>query len=308
MTFMAARLGELFSILSVLAFGFGGVAIAKARKSGPGDGGAILSVGLTALLSAALWVSTAQESQNLVGRPGALVGLAWFALSGLLATALARSLYFLSVRDLGAIRGAAIKRAIPFFSVLFGVVFLGEILTSAKLGGLLLIAISVAALVAVDLAGSGKSSAPAAEQIEPMGYIWGTASGLCYASAYVARKLGLDLVPDGALGTFVGAMAAMGYYVLTALVSGRSRKAILSALMARNIWGVAAALCFAAGQIANFYAIQYTAISTVGAIQSLEVFVSMLIASLLLRTERAPNLLTIAAAVVATAGVLLVVA
>ena len=39
MTLLAARLGELFSILSVLAFAFGGVAIAKARKSGPGDGG-----------------------------------------------------------------------------------------------------------------------------------------------------------------------------------------------------------------------------------------------------------------------------
>lgn len=308
MTLLVARLGELYSILSVLAFAFGGVAIAKARKSGPGDGGAILSVGFTALLSAALWLSTVRDSENMVGRPGELIGLTWFALSGLLATALARSLYFLSVRDLGAIRGAAVKRAIPFFSVLFGVAFLGEILTSAKLGGLLLIAMSVAALVAVDLASSGKSSAPAADMIQPMGYIWGTASGLCYASAYVARKLGLNLIPDGALGTFVGAMAAMSYYVLAALVSRRSRQAILSALIARNIWGVAAALCFAAGQIANFYAIQYTAISTVGAIQSLEVFVSMLIATLLLRTERAPNLITIAAAVAATAGVLLVVA
>lgn len=308
MTLLAARLGELFSILSVLAFAFGGVAIAKARKSGPGDGGAILSVGFTALLSAVLWLSTARGSENLVGKPGALAGLAWFALSGLLATALARSLYFLSVRDLGAIRGAAVKRAIPFFSVLFGVVFLGEILTSAKLGGLLLIAISVAALVAVDLAGSGKFSAPAADKIEPLGYVWGTASGLCYASAYVARKFGLNLVPDGALGTFVGAMAAMSYYMLAALVSRHRRRTIVTALIARNVWSLVAAVCFAAGQIANFYAIQYTAISTVGAIQSLEVFVSMLIAAFLLRTERAPNLITIAAALVATAGVLLVVA
>ncbi|MCR4524183.1 DMT family transporter [Bosea sp. 47.2.35] len=308
MTLLAARLGELFSILSVLAFAFGGVAIAKARKRGPGDGGAILSVGFTALLSAALWLGTARDSAHLLREPGLLAGLAWFALSGLLATALARSLYFLSVRDLGAIRGAAVKRAIPFFSVLFGVVFLGEILTSAKLGGLMLIGISVAALVAVDLAGRGKVSAPVADGIEPIGYLWGTASGLCYASAYVARKLGLNLIPDGALGTFVGAMAAMSYYVIAALVSPRSRQAIVAALIARNIWGVVAALCFAVGQIGNFYAIQYTTISTVGAIQSLEVFVSMLIATIILRTERAPNLITIIAALAATAGVLMVVA
>ena len=305
---MAARLGELFSILSVLAFALGGVAIAKARKSGPGDGGAILSVAFTAALSAALWLSAAPAPESLAGRPYALAGLAWFALSGLLATALARSMYFLSVRDLGAIRGAALKRAIPFFSVLFGVVFLGEILTSAKLGGLFLIAISVAALAAVDLTGSGKFSTPAADKIEPLGYVWGTASGLCYASAYVARKLGLNLIPDGALGTFVGAMAAISYYLLAALVSQNSRRAIISALIARNNWSVVAALCFAAGQITNFYAIQYTAISTIGAIQSLEVFVSMLIAACILRTEPAPNRVTIAAAILATAGVLLVVA
>lgn len=98
MKLIASRLGELYSILSVVAFAFGGVAIAKAQRGGPGDGGAILSVGCTALLSAIVWLSTAHRPDDWTQQPDAIVGLAWFALSGILATAWARSLYFMSVR------------------------------------------------------------------------------------------------------------------------------------------------------------------------------------------------------------------
>lgn len=307
MSWFAGRPGEIFAILSVLAFAIGGVSIAKARHHG-GDGGAILSVVLTALLSALLWASAGTRVNDWASSEGAIAGLAWFALSGIFATALARSFYFMSVRDLGAIRGSAVKRAIPFFSVLFGALFLGEVMTGLKLAGLGLIAASVAALVGVDLAGNQLGRRPHTVSIAPVGYVWGTISGLCYASAYVARKLGLNLVPDGALGTFVGAMAAVLYYGVLAISSRRSRAAIVSALSLRNTWALVAALCFSAGQIANFYAIQHTAISTVGAIQSLEVFVSMLIAAFVLRTERAPGPGTIAAAVIATFGVLMVIA
>lgn len=305
MAWFAGRLGETFAILSVLAFAYGGVSIAKAKLYGKGDGGVVLSVVFTTLLSALVWAVAGTPAGSLPGTPDLMIGLAWFAVSGLLATALARILYFMSVRDLGAVRGSAVKRAIPFFAAVFGVLFLGETLNSNKLLGLALIAVSIAVLVAVDLARRGGSEADAVASI---GYAWGTASALCYASAYVARKLGLGYVPDGALGTFVGSMAAVAYYAFAVSFNARARTATFAALSLKNNWAVVAALCFSIGQICNFYAIQHTAISTVGAIQSLEVFVSMVIATVVLRTEPAPGWTTIAAAVAATVGVLLVVA
>lgn len=305
---MASHLGEFYAFLSIIAFAFGGVAVARARRSGPGDGGALLSVVLTAALSSLVWLA-AGTSKLSIGRleGDGWIGLAWFALSGLLSTAAGRSLYFLSVHALGAIRASAVKRAIPFFSVVFGIVFLKEVLTGPKLAGVGLIAVSIGALVALDLRAINRPGVAAREDVNPAGYLWGTASGLAYAASYVARKLGLQLVPDGAFGTFVGAMAALAYYAAAGAVSGRNRTASLAALTARNGWAVVAATGFSLGQIANFYAIQYAAVSTVGAIQSLEVFVSMLVATLVLRTERAPSLTVIAAAAVATLGVLFVV-
>lgn len=47
MAWFAGRLGETFAILSVLAFAYGGVSIAKAKLYGKGDGGAVLSVVFT---------------------------------------------------------------------------------------------------------------------------------------------------------------------------------------------------------------------------------------------------------------------
>lgn len=296
------RLGEVFAILSVVAFAFGGVAIAKARKTGSSDGGALLSVVLTAILSGLVWLATDERRGSPAMDRSGVTGLAWFAVSGLLSTAAGRALYFRSVQDLGAIRASAVKRAIPLFSVIFGVSLLREPLTTSKMIGVGLIATSIVALGSIDLRAPRGSSR---EPVNPLGYIWGTVSGISYAASYVARKLGLNLVPDGALGTFVGALAAMSYYVAAASLHQRSRVNSISALTARNGWAIVAALGFSLGQIANFYAIQWTAVSTVGAIQALEVFVSMLVAALILRTERLPSLFTVAAAGIATLGVLL---
>lgn len=300
--------GEFYAVLSVIAFAFGGVAVAKARRAGPGDGGALLSVVLTAALSGMVWMAAGGQLRSGLAEREGLTGLAWFAVSGLLSTAAGRSLYFLSVHELGAIRASAVKRAIPFFSVIFGVVLLGEVLTGSKLAGVGLIAISIGALAALDLRVARAPSPAGGGVINPMGYAWGIASALSYAASYVARKLGLNIVPDGAFGTFVGALAALIYYAAVAAVSRRARAASVTALTALNGWAVVAALGFSLGQISNFYAIQYTAVSTVGAIQALEVFVSMLIASYILRTEAAPSFSVIAAAAIATLGVLLVIA
>lgn len=304
---MTSFVGEFFAFASIIAFAFGGVAVVKARHVGPGDGGALLSVFLTAALSGAVWLASGGGGGNPPRDSAQLTGLAWFALSGILSTAAGRSLYFLSVHELGAIRASAVKRTIPFFSVLFGVMFLNEVLTKSRLLGVGLIAISIAALIIVDLRKVRGSKSSGDERVNLVGYILGMASGFSYASSYVARKLGLEIIPDGAFGTFVGAIAALTYYVTVAMVSQSQRAAIHSALTTRNAWAVVAATGFSVGQILNFYAIQLTTVTAVGAIQSLEVFVSMLVATLILRTERTPGLLIIVAAVVATLGVLLVV-
>ena len=158
-----------------------------------------------------------------------LTGLAWFALSGLLSTAMGRALYFLSVHELGAIRASAVKRAIPFFSVIFGVVLLGEALTGPKLAGTMLIALSIGALAALDLRAARRSGATGTGgEASLVGYAWETASGLSYAASYVARKLGLNLIPDGAFGTFMGAQAAVLYYLAAALSPRRRRASILA--------------------------------------------------------------------------------
>ncbi|MFD1475542.1 DMT family transporter [Ancylobacter polymorphus] len=302
-------LGEAFALASVLSFSFGSIAVFKAAQDGRSGGGALLSVVMTAAMAAAVWLLVG-SGHSVTGLGGdGWKGLLWFAVSGLLTTTVGRSLYFVSIRDLGSVRAAAVKRVTPLFSVLLAVVILGEILGGRTAAGLALVAASLFLLFGDSIWQTKRGRGLTGENGGSLwrGYGSGALSGFSYAAGFVTRKLGLALVPDGIFGTLVGALAALSYYAFLAAWDHEKRTALHAELAMRNSWHWLAALAISTGQICMFVALQFTTVTRVAIIYSLEVFVTMVFAIVIFRTEVMPDLVTIVATLLATVGVIIIV-
>jgi len=302
-------LGEAFAFISVVSFSFASVAVSKASQDGRRGGGALLSVVMTAGLSMALWLVTGAGATFSLPWVDMSKALFWFAVSGLLTTAAGRALYFVSVHDLGAVRATATKRVTPLFSALLAVVVLGEVLTHRTAAGLALVMAGTVLLFSESLRQVRRRRQPPDEASAAIwrGYGSGTLSALTYAGGYIARKLGLAIVADGAFGTMVGALTALLYFAAVAAFDTKRRAVLRAELAMRDVWNVLAAMAISIGQISVFAALQFTTVTRVAIISSLEVVVTMSLAVFVLRSETMPGAMTLLATVVATVGVLVIV-
>jgi drug/metabolite transporter (DMT)-like permease len=132
------------------------------------------------------------------------------------------------------------------------------------------------------------------------------ASGGAYAFGLLARKFGLAGIADPILGTFIGALAAIIFYVVASAWVADYRRAFRELTKRINPWQMLAALLISAGQITQFAALQYTTVSRVAIISSLEIFISILLAVYVFRMEPRPAPTTLLAILVGTGGVMLV--
>jgi drug/metabolite transporter (DMT)-like permease len=301
-------LGEALALVSAILFALSNIFILRGSVRASGDNGALLSVLVTVLVSGTLWLALSGEIPTGGGGGGLWGGLAWFAMAGLLATVFGRIFLWKSIQRLGVTRASAIKRLNPFFSVVLAALVLGEVITPLMGAGMALIAVSFGTLIrgTVRSLWSRGGAAASGEGHLPADYLYGPASALCYATSYIGRRYGLDRIPDAVFGTFVAAIAALGYYAIASIFVRDYRRAFREALSGANRWQLAAAVAVSFGQIANFGAIQFTAVSKVVMITSMEIFISMFLAVIVFKTEKPPEPTTILAAFMATAGVTLV--
>lgn len=297
-------LGEALAFASAILFALSNVFILRGTVRASGDNGALLSVLVTVLVSAALWLALGASLPLAVGSV-LWTGLAWFAMAGLLATVFGRIFLWKSIQSLGVTRASAIKRLNPFFSVVLAALILGEVITPLMGVGMALVAVSFGTLVRGTIWSLWRG-AEAGEEHTALDYMYGPASALCYATSYIGRRFGLERIPDAVFGTLVAAVAAVGYYAIASLFVRDYRRAFREALTGANRSQLAAAVAVSFGQIANFGAIQFTAVSKVVMITSMEIFISMFLAVVVFKAERRPDPTTIFAALLAMAGVVLV--
>ncbi|WP_158871416.1 DMT family transporter [Antarcticirhabdus aurantiaca] len=299
-------LGEALALLAVFSFATANAAVAKgATLRAAGDNGAFLSVVLTTVLAGSIWFVLLDDRIRVVP-PDPLAGLLWFAVSGLLATVVGRATLFRSIVTGGAINAGVFRRIVPLVAAMLAFLILGEAVSIVGAVGMSLIAVSI--LVAVVDArlrtGTQLASGDPANLIA--GQIYGSISAAAYGSAYVARKLGMQGLPDAAFGALISSVTALGAYGVAAILSSAGRRRLRQGLMRPGRYQLTAAIGLSIGQTAQFFAIKYTSVTVVAVIGSLEMFVSAYIAVFLFRTEGWPTRAVILASVMATAGVILV--
>ncbi len=263
--------------------------IARGSTRETQDNGAFLSILITTAMASILWLYFGLRDGWL---PVRMAGVAWFAAAGVLTMFIGRVFVFASVQHLGAVRASAVKRLNPMFSVLLGVSVLGETLDAPTIAGMLLIFSSFGLLVRqsmraanIGAADSSGSRRALMGKLVNLGYVYGLVSALAYATGYVARKQGLTQMPDAAFGTMIGAVVGALVFVLTSGFVGSYRQALRSTFKAVSPWLVGAGVMSSAGQILFFLALNYSSISRVALITSMETFVTILLMVVIFRSR-----------------------
>lgn len=262
--------GDLIALGAALFWAAAGLTIARGARSSA-DNGAFLSILLTAALSGVIWLAAGgvRRLEPALESPS---GLGWFVVAGLLSLFFGRVFLHASIHWLGAVRGASVKRLGPVFSVLLAVLVLGETLNLPLVVGMLLIFAAFGVLMA-EAGWSGPGAQPTA-RINP-GLWYGGISAFAYGAGNIARKWGLEALPDPTLGVFLGAIAGALAFALTGLFVASYREAVVNTFRIFNPWLIAAGLLASVGQLLFFVALDQSTVTRVTLIVSSEVFITM---------------------------------
>lgn len=300
-------IGEVFALAAAAGFAMGSVAIAKGARADSSQSGVLLSILATGLFSAVGWLLLSGGAIRLVPAGGVWTALGWFAATGILATVWGRLTLYKSVQYAGVVRATTVRRLTPFISVLFAWALLGETVNAMTGLGMLLIALSFVLLIVDNRRKLDAARLPPGANLS-RGYAFGVICAITYAASYITRKNGLDIMPDPYLAAFISSAAALAYYLAGCVISANYRAMVARTLVRPNSWQLLAALCISAGQIFQFVALSHTTVSRLAIINSVEIFISLYLAVILFRTEGWPPRIIIIATLIATAGVVTVVA
>lgn len=275
-------MGEAFAVLSMTLFALTNIAVVRGHDGKSRSSGAFLSIVMTFLISAALWSVSVFRN----GWPDVNVAaVGWFALGGFLTIFVGRVFVYASIQHLGAIKASAVKRLNPFFSVLLGVLILGEKISLPMAVGMILIVMSFAVLVrqavfSADAIRLSSSSQSAFDRFLNLGYVYGPVSAFAYAAGYVARKYGMTALPDAAFGTMIGALTGIVFFIIASGFIGSYRDDLKKTFTVFNKWFLAAGLLSSCGQLSYFAALNFIGISKIALITSMEVFVTMILSTI----------------------------
>ena len=298
-------MGELFALLSAGCFATANVTITRGSIAGNADNGAFLSILLTAAVAviAMLLAGSSPDAGKL-----SFAGLAWFALGGVLTAFVGRIFLFASVQSLGAMRASTVKRLNPFFAVILGALVLGESLGGWMIPGMVLIFTSFVFLARDSwrrssvVTATRNTAATSVAKLFDLGLVYGPISAFAYALGYLARKQGLNLIPDPFLGTAVGAFAGVGAYLLASIAIPGYRTAITNTFTKINPWFYVTGLMASFGQLCYFIALSHSTVSRVALIASMEVFITIFLSVWIFRTKEKLTANTLIAACLGVAG------
>jgi drug/metabolite transporter (DMT)-like permease len=285
--------GEALALLSALFYGLGGATIAQGARTARGDNGVYLSIIVTALVSLGLWLGFGTVSLDRIDA----AGLGWFVLAGVAAMGIGRWGMYRGTALLGALRISLYKRLIPLFSLGVGIVLLAQWPGGAVLlGGALILGGVLWGVTPGGPAGRGSAA----------GHAMALAASAAYAMAYGLRALGLDSVPDPALGTLIGAVTGLIWFAAGALFRADRPAALARLVVDRGPWHWVTAVSLSLGQCLQFFALQRAELATVAVLGATDTIFTMLVTGYLLRTEAPAGLRLWLAALACMAGTLLV--
>jgi drug/metabolite transporter (DMT)-like permease len=325
-------LGVLLALLGATAFSVMNVSVRNGVRPGDRDNGVLTTVVINVALFSALILGIAVFSGVPALNP---TGVVAFIAAGLASTFFGRLTLFAAIRRAGAVRAAAVKNATPLVALFIALTLLGERLTVPAALGILLVLLGVGLVVRESLArasthdlradrhipvreglesealadgGSAEEPYdPAAALDRPPAGARRTAliglglaglAALTFGTGHVLRKVGMDALPDAAVGAAIGSWAALTGYVVSAGLRGRL-STLRTSISGRKPWFWMAGLGGGLGQIAFFAALSYAPVAHVSVVAASETILTVAIAGLVAhRTEHISRHLVLPATLV----------
>lgn len=147
-------------------------------------------------------------------------GIGFFALIGMVAPPLVRSLTYIGVDRLGASRSDPVRSLTPFFAILFAAIFLGEVLTLPVILGASLIFAGVVMI-------SRRSKSDTSKPWKSSDLLFPLAAALLAGVVASSRKYGSSLLPSSILAATAAACSGALVYGLYMLFTGSYKKITL---------------------------------------------------------------------------------
>ena len=295
---------DIIALLAAACWAGANTCIARGSSHQGGENGAFLSILLTAFIAGVVWlIGGGTEGQALN-----MTGLAWFAAAGALTIFVGRVFFHASVQFMGAVRGSSVKRLVPLFSVLLGVVCLGESLSWSALTGMALIFAGFGVLVweskqkiSPHNPGDAAHQGPSRQTLR-MGMVYGVVSAGAYATGNMSRKFGLLHISEPAFGAMLGALVGAILFLASAVFLQSYREAVKNTLQKPNPWLLSAGILASAGQLLYFVAIDWSSLSRATLIVSMDVFLTILVALVFFQKREAVNQYSVVAAALGVLG------
>ena len=233
---------------------------------------------------------------NLMAQRIAPLPLAVFIATGIVGAYLGRTLFVKSVAQIGASRAQSLNNSSPLITVLLAALLLGETLSPAVLGGVLLIIAGVFFVTTTDAQGEDSGAARTLTLTSIM-------ATLCYGVVPVLKKFGTDLGGPPVLGALV--MHATGLALLLTL--GRLLKIELKwhkLPLSSFLCFVGAGVLQGIGSILTLKALLYAPASVVAPIWNTQPIISFILTKVLLQGIEVVTLRDGVAAALVVMGVL----
>lgn len=233
---------------------------------------------------------------NLMAQRIAPLPLAVFIATGIVGAYLGRTLFVKSVAQIGASRAQSLNNSSPLITVLLAALLLGETLSPAVLGGVLLIIAGVFFVTTTNAQGEDSGAARTLTLTSIM-------ATLCYGIVPVMKKFGTDLGGPPVLGALV--MHATGLALLLTLgrllkIELKWHKLPLSSLLCF----VGAGVLQGIGSILTLKALLYAPASVVAPIWNTQPIISFILTKVLLQGIEVVTLRDGVAAALVVMGVL----
>jgi len=135
-----------------------------------------------------------------------------------------------------------------------------------------------------------------------LGYMYGVISALAYSIGYVVRKEGLEEIPDPFLGTMIGAIVGILIFLILSLFNKRNQQSIRLTFTSFRPWLFGAGTATSFGQILYFSALTFSGVSQVAVIASTDVIFTLLLSSLVFKTNEGITKIVIIASIIAMTG------
>ena len=291
-------MGIVYALLSAFFWGIGNIFIKRGQLLDKTDDGLFISVLLNALLFLLLTAYLGFTGQI---PPLNTNGIAFFVLAGLLTTFLGRFFNYASIRRIGPSRASSFKVTSPVFTLIAALTILDEQLVWMQLVGTVSVLIGVW-LVTTEIgtgapktvsAGTGENKMlDRSGRIHP-GALLGILAAASFGTGHAVRKLGVETLPSPQLGATIGSCIALTAIVLPQLLAGKLIPFLGQNLSKIKRDYVIAGISTTFGQLFLFLAIARTDVSVASVLASTEPLMTLLIAPLLLRSERITRLLVV---------------